>query len=66
MQKTLRELREAAGLTMRELAARAGIHESTYNLIEHGKRGLSVKNAKAVSKVLRCDWTIFFPDDKAS
>lgn len=45
---------------MREVAKQCGIDESTYCLIEHGKRNPSVKTAKKIAKVLDFDWTAFF------
>lgn len=57
---TLKEIRAEKGLTMREVAKQCGIDESTYCLIEHGKRNPSVKTAKKIAKVLDFDWTAFF------
>lgn len=57
---TLRELRISKDLTMREISMRCGISESTYCMIEHGKRTPSVKTAKKIAEVLGFDWTAFF------
>ena len=51
----LADLRAWAGLTRRELAARAGIRRSTYSDIERGSVPLGAEAAAAVARVLDCD-----------
>lgn len=51
----LADLRDWAGLTRRELAARAGIRRSTYAEIERGAAPLSPEAAAAVARALDCD-----------
>ena len=51
----LADLRAWAGLTRRELAARAGIRRSTYSDIENGAAPLGPEAAAAVARVLECD-----------
>lgn len=58
--KWLTELRVKAGLTHQETADRVGIDRSFYTQIESGTRNPSVETAKAIAKVLKFEWTIFF------
>jgi len=51
----LGDLRDWAGLTRRELAARAGIRRSTYADIERGEAPLTPATAEAVARSLGCD-----------
>ena len=51
----LADLREWAGLTRRDLAARAGIRRSTYADIERGNAPLSPTTAEALAEALDCD-----------
>ncbi|EHF3563930.1 helix-turn-helix transcriptional regulator [Enterococcus faecalis] len=47
-------------LTQEQVAERADIERSYYNMIERGKRRPSVEIAKKIANVLSIDWTIFF------
>lgn len=58
----LGKYRKEKGLTMRRVSRLAKINESTYNLIEHGKRRPSVDAAKRIAAVLGFNWTAFFPE----
>jgi transcriptional regulator with XRE-family HTH domain len=49
-------LRQDLGLTLEELADRAGIHRTSLGLIERGERGLSVATANKLAKAL--DFTL--------
>lgn len=52
---TIREAREKAGLTQRELSARTGsLHQSSIALIERGMRIPSIQTLIAIASVLRC------------
>lgn len=51
----LSDLRDWAGLTRRELAARAGIRRSTYANIERGLAPLGPEASAALARVLECD-----------
>ena len=53
-------IRKRKNLTMKEVGLQAKISESTYCLIENGKRRPSVKVAKRIAAVLDFDWTKFF------
>lgn len=46
------ELREAAGLSMYELAKRAGLTNQSLSLIEKGQRGANWETIQRLSKVL--------------
>ena len=45
--------RKELGLSQTEVAKQCGIGRSHYNLIEKGKRGVSLKTAHKISKVLK-------------
>lgn len=63
MRDWLRGIRTEAGFTQEYVAERAGIARATYGHIESGERGVTVANAKKISKVLGFHWTIFFEDE---
>lgn len=50
--KKLRELRKLRGFTQKELAAKVGLTQTGYSVIEVGKRDGSVKKLQAICKVL--------------
>lgn len=50
----LKEMRKAAGLTMRELGQKVGVTESTVSLYESGKREPSQTVLMAMAEVLSC------------
>lgn len=60
MRGWLKELRRSAQLTMKELAAKAGISECYYSQIESGHRRASVAVAKKIAAVLDVPWEKFF------
>jgi len=51
--KRVGELREAAGLTQDELAAKSGIAYPTITSIEHGQRFTSLGGLKQLAKALK-------------
>lgn len=50
----LKAARLKAGMTMKELGACVGISESSYCLIENGKRGLKLELACRLASALGC------------
>lgn len=44
--------RAAAGITQKELCARAGIHETTYTARKNGRRGVSEGTLKKLEEAL--------------
>lgn len=61
---TLREIRKSSGLTMKQIAEKAGVSECLICLIETGKKTPGVKTAKRIAPVYGIEWTDFFKDDK--
>ena len=53
MNNLIKQYREKAGLTQHDMAKRLKIAVSTYNMIENGKRGISLYNAKRISVLLK-------------
>lgn len=49
------EARDAAGLTVRELAERSGLHRNTIVNLETGKGNLSLNSMLALASVLNLD-----------
>ena len=63
MNNAMKEYREKVGLTQLQMAERLGIAVSTYNMIENGKRGVSVIAAKKISLLLNTSIdNLFFKD----
>lgn len=56
----LRNLRIDKCLTMKQVGFEVGIAESTYSLIESGKRRPSPEVAQKLGKLLGFDWTEFY------
>ncbi|GMG83537.1 cupin domain-containing protein [Paralimibaculum aggregatum] len=56
----LREVREAAGLSQRELAARSGVANGTISLIEQNKTSPSVSSLKAILEAIPLSLSEFF------
>lgn len=52
----LKEVRENAGLTQKQLASLIGISKSRYGHYEIGRRQLPVGIAKKIGKVLKIRW----------
>lgn len=59
----LREIRRQLGLTMKQVAERAGVSECLVCMVEKGKRGPSVKTAKKLAPVYGIEWAEFYRDD---
>lgn len=53
MNNLIKQYREKAGLTQHDMAKQLKIAVSTYNMIENGKRGISLYNAKRISVLLK-------------
>ena len=62
----LRAVREARGLSQRELAARAGLTNGTISLIEQNKTSPSVASLKKVLDALPMALSAFFSQDEAA
>lgn len=54
--KTLKEYREMAGLSQKDLAVRLGLKQQRYNHYERGRRELPVSIAKKIGRILEIDW----------
>lgn len=50
----IRDYRKRAGLTMKELAARLGVHESAVGLWENGKRKPTYERLLQIAEELNC------------
>ena len=59
----LKRKRLEADLTMKQVGLAAGIAESTYSLIEAGKRRPSPEVAQKLGKILGFDWTLFYKNE---
>lgn len=61
MNNKMKYYREKKGFTQQIMAEKLGIAVSTYNMIENGKRGISLSIAKNISLLLETTIdTIFF------
>lgn len=60
----LMQMRKDRKLTMKQVGKVAHIAESTYSLIEAGKRRPSIKVAKKIGECLGFDWTLFYADEE--
>lgn len=56
----LRELRIKQGLTLKQVAEKAGVSEGYISHIERGKQSMPVHTAKRIAEVLGFDWTKFY------
>ena len=52
----LKEIRENAGLSRRDLSRLIGVKEARYGHYEIGRRELPVEIAKKIGKVLEINW----------
>lgn len=50
--KTLKQIREAEGMTREELAYKSGVGYHMISAIENGKRNPSLKNAEKIAEAL--------------
>lgn len=60
--KNLRDKRKQLGMTQEELAKQAHISREYVNYLERGKYECGVKTARAIAKVLGCDWVELYDD----
>jgi transcriptional regulator with XRE-family HTH domain len=58
--KKLRQLREGAGISQEELAARAGLDRSYISLVERGRRSPTVNTLAKIAAVLSVEIKDFF------
>lgn len=56
----LKAIRIERGMTMKQVAEKAGISESYISVIESGKQSMPVHTAKKIAEVLGFDWTKFY------
>lgn len=59
----LKQLREQSHLTQEEVAKRSNISRSFYTHIENASKDPGVAVAKAISKTLNFNWTLFFENE---
>lgn len=52
MNNLMKKYRELKGMTQQQIADKLGITVSSYNMLENGKRGISVIMAKNISLIL--------------
>jgi len=50
-------------MTQESVAYKAGISRSFYSHIEKGEKNPSVKTAKAIARVVKVKWEIFFKEE---
>ncbi|MDU3456670.1 MAG: helix-turn-helix transcriptional regulator [Peptoniphilus harei] len=60
--KKLKEIRENAGLTQKQLASLIGISKSRYGHYEIGRRKLPIEIAKDIGKALDINWWELYED----
>ena len=53
--RNVKRLRNAAGLSQEELAARAGLHRTYISSVERGQRNISLENICALAAALGSD-----------
>ncbi|MBD2753753.1 helix-turn-helix domain-containing protein [Spirosoma validum] len=51
----IREARKAKGLTQKELGAKLGVSESTFNQYESGKQNLTIETLERVANAIGVD-----------
>jgi transcriptional regulator with XRE-family HTH domain len=56
----IRQTRMAAGVTLRQLAARVGMSHTYLGKVERGLRGLTMETADAIARALEQDMTVTF------
>jgi transcriptional regulator with XRE-family HTH domain len=59
----LKRRRIEAGLNQRELAAKAGIKNSTISAYEHGRRGASPRVLKRIAEICECTVADLLPPE---
>lgn len=60
MREWLREIRLKQEFTQEQVATKANISQQHYSDIENGKKGIPVKTAKSISRVLGFNWQRFY------
>ncbi len=61
-QQSMRELRKAATLSQRQLAALTGIDQSAISRIERGQRDVTVRQIKTIAKALKVPASVLIDD----
>ena len=61
----MRSLREAAGLSQKELASRAGLHPTYLSGVEGGSRNLSLLNVYALAGALEVPVARLLPEPES-
>lgn len=62
MREWLKEMRAKKGLSQEETAARSGISQSYYGMIEVEARNVPVPTAKRIADALGFDWQRFYEE----
>lgn len=65
MREWLKNFRDAAGMSQKNVAKTCGISRQYYNYIENGERGkeLPVTMAKKIASALSFDWQRFYEQE---
>lgn len=56
----LRDIRERAGKTTKEIGYLTGFTQSYYSQIENGRHAIPVRTAKKIAEALGFDWQRFY------
>ena len=62
MESALRKARKAAGMTIEEVARKAGTTSATISRYECGKRNIPVHMAKLLGAILHANWDSFYEE----
>jgi transcriptional regulator with XRE-family HTH domain len=63
MREWLRQARESAGLTQKQLGEKVNKNITTIGKYENGTRRPSYEVAKRIASILGFDWTLFFENE---
>jgi transcriptional regulator with XRE-family HTH domain len=58
----IRDMRQLAGLSQRELAVRSGVAQPGLSQLERGQRSPTVRTLERIARALGCDLVIGFAD----
>lgn len=62
----LKDIRQINGMTLADVASKVGISVNAYFMIEKGERNPKVDTAQKIARVLKFNWTKFFPEKKGA